>query len=247
MDAREIPLEDLRWLRALAEQLVHDPHLADDAVQETVVTALGRSPRDARSLRGWLRAILRNVLRQEWRRRRRRDRLAAEVEAPRAAPSAAELVEEVALHRRLIEEVHALDEPYHTAIVLRFLRERTPREIALDLGLTTKAVHTRIERALAKLRERLRTDRRAWLLFLGAWGRKRGPGAALVPALKAAALLLAALVTARVLAGGARTPVALASDAGGGGRAADAAGSEAPELWTERRAALPATTSARPE
>jgi len=240
MDGREIPLEDLRWLRTLAAHLVHDPHAADDAVQETVLTALTRRPRDARSLRSWLRAILRNVLRQEWRQRARRARHEARLEPRPAAPSAAELVEEVALHRRLIEQVHALDEPYHAVIVLRFLHERTPREIAQDLGLTTKAVHTRIERALAKLRERLAADRRAWLLCLRPWRRPARP-AWLRPALQFSALLVGTALVARPVRVDAR---AAELSAPGPARAPsearlETAGAPASDAWLARRRPLP--------
>src|SRR6185436_439694 len=89
------------------------------------------------------------------------------------------------LHRRLVEEVHALEEPYRSAILLRFLRGQSPAEIARELAVPVKTVRTRIERGLAKLRERLDrdhgsghgADRAAWLVVLA-----RAPrGAASIP------------------------------------------------------------------
>ena len=134
-------MEDLHWLRALARQLVSDPHLADDAVQDTVLTALVRGPRDAGSLRAWLGAVLRNVLRQEHRaaaRRTVREGARESERRPENAPSTLEVVEELSWHRRLVEIVHELDEPYRTTIVLRFLRGMTPRQIAREANVPVK-------------------------------------------------------------------------------------------------------------
>ena len=60
--SRELCLEDLEWLRALALRLVRDPHTAEDAVQDTLVTARERGPGARASLRAWLAAVLRNAL-----------------------------------------------------------------------------------------------------------------------------------------------------------------------------------------
>lgn len=166
MPLREPAPEDLRWLRGLAARLVRDPHLADDAVQSTLLVALERRPGEERSPREWLRVVLRNVLRQEWRSRARRAAREAGSVSASSERSTLEVVEELALHRRLVERVHALDEPYRTAIVLHFLRGRTPDEIAREQALPVKTVRTRIDRGVVKLRERLGRDREAWLVFL---------------------------------------------------------------------------------
>lgn len=167
----QLAVEDLVWLRRLARSLVRDSHAADDAVQETLVRSLDRGPTGGGSLRGWLAAVLRNVVRSEGRtgaRRRRREE--EHVRATRSGrgsePAALEVVEELQWHRRLVDRVHALDEPYRTAIVMRFLRERTPPEIARELGVPLKTVHSRVDRGLERMREALDResggDRRAW-------------------------------------------------------------------------------------
>jgi len=162
----ELRLEDLEWLRGLAARLVRDPHTADDAVQDALVKALERGPAARASLRAWLATILRNGLRQEWRGRARRAarESAAGVRGPE--PSALEVVEELALHQRLAAEVQALDEPYRTAILLRYLRGREAADIARELGVPEKTVRSRLERGLARLRERMGRDREAWLACL---------------------------------------------------------------------------------
>src|SRR5262245_58685842 len=62
MDAsspRELRLDDLEWLRRLAARLVRDPHSADDAVQDTLLTVLEQGPRARPALRAWLSVVLR--------------------------------------------------------------------------------------------------------------------------------------------------------------------------------------------
>ncbi len=171
-------LDDLRWLHRLARRLVADPNDADDAVQDTLVAALADGPR-ARSLRAWLAAVLRNVVLQRRRaeaRRAARERSSLAPPQPRAPDDVAA---ELAWHRALVERVHALREPYRRTIVERFLRERSPREIARDEGVPAKTVHTRIERGLALLRESLDREhgmRGIWVVALLPLAR-RGRGA----------------------------------------------------------------------
>src|SRR5262245_26558486 len=51
----EALLSHLGWLQALARRLVRDDDLADDLVQETLLTAVKRPPRDAGATGAWLR------------------------------------------------------------------------------------------------------------------------------------------------------------------------------------------------
>lgn len=190
----ELPLEDLRWLRALAARLVRDPHLADDAVQETLVAALERRPRATVSLRAWLGAILRNALRQEWRGRARRARREEQAGPARSERSTLEVIEELALHRRLVERVQALDEQYRTVVVLRYLRGREVDEIAQELAVPAKTVRTRLTRALEQLRQRMGSERQAWLAVLFPCA-----PSALSPALPALLLPMKLKATAAVL------------------------------------------------
>lgn len=154
--------EDLAWLRRLARRLVRDAARADDAVQETLLAA--RRERGPRS-RGWLAAVLRNTLRQGARADARRG--ARERARPQrgAAPAPDDLLAELELHQRLAGHVQALDEPYRETLLLRFLREWSPRRIAAHQGVPVKTVHTRIERGLTRLRARLdrAAPREEWL------------------------------------------------------------------------------------
>ncbi|MEQ1893784.1 MAG: sigma-70 family RNA polymerase sigma factor, partial [Planctomycetota bacterium] len=163
----ELGLEDLAWLRRLAARLVRDPHTAEDAVQDTLVSALEGAPRRGASPRAWLARVLRNTLRQQWRARARRERREALVTSPAGEREPHEVVAELALHRRLADEVERLAEPYRTAVLLRYLRGVDVAAIARELGLPEKTVRTRLERGLGQLRARLGRDRGAWLACLG--------------------------------------------------------------------------------
>jgi len=67
--------------------------------------------------------------------------------------------------------VLALEEPYRTAILLRYYRGMSAAQIARELGIPPATVRTRLMRALDRLRARLdRTndgDGRSWIVALG--------------------------------------------------------------------------------
>src|SRR5258708_33353368 len=106
-------LAETGWLRSLARKLVPtDRDLADDLAQETCLAALKSAPSSERSLHSWLATVLRNLVRQDHRARLRRlarEELAARTEAQ---GSTLEHVETLSVHRRLVEAVLALEEPY---------------------------------------------------------------------------------------------------------------------------------------
>lgn len=158
-----------RWVNALAASLARDPGLADDLVQEAWVQVLRRGPKDDRSPRGWLATILRRQLRQM--RRGDERRLAREQSRARelAEASTAEVVERAELHRSLVQAVLDLREPFRTTVLLRYLEEHTPEEIASLTAVPVATVHSRLGRGLAALRARLgrKHDERSGLF--GAW------------------------------------------------------------------------------
>jgi RNA polymerase sigma factor (sigma-70 family) len=191
------------FLRNLARSLVYDENEADDLVQGTYLAALEGSSGPRRELRGWLAGITRNLARMTWRgesRRRRREHAAARPDGTVSAADTAARMEE---QERLVGVVARLEEPYRTAVVLRYLDGLPPREIATRLDVPVRTVETRLRRALEKLRARLdesyRGDRRRWMaaflpLIHPTGGASRGSGVA------AGAVLKAASVAALVLA-----------------------------------------------
>jgi RNA polymerase sigma factor (sigma-70 family) len=168
-DHPEALLRETAWLRALARTLLQDPHLADDAVQDTCMAALTSGPRSADSRRPWLATVLRNfALRAQLRRSNRaaRERACARAEA---LPSAADLVERISAQRGVVDAVLALDEPLRRTILLRYFEDLPPRVIARELGVPVNTVRTRLQRGLLILRARLDREhgsRAAWAALL---------------------------------------------------------------------------------
>ncbi len=158
------------WIRALALSLVRDAAQADDLVQETLLAGLERRPTGGPTLRQWLRGVLHRRVafwRRGHERRRARERAHA---VPEALPSSAALLERAEAHRRLVEALTGLRDPYRTVLLLRFYEDLAPREIARRQGVPAATVRSQLKRGLAVLRaaldERHGGDRRAWALAL---------------------------------------------------------------------------------
>lgn len=205
-DTEDALLRDGAWLHRLAHHLVRDPELAEDAAQETLVAALERPPARGAG-RGWLRAVLRNALRQSWRREHRRREREDRARVRDTSPGADETATRLAVQRAVVGAVEALDEPLRTTVVLRYLDGHPPREVARRMDVPVKTVHSRLERALPRLRARLDREvdggRDAWtsslLLLLQPTGARPWPA---IEAPSAATALKAVAVVALLAAGG---------------------------------------------
>ena len=75
-----------------------------------------------------------------------------------------EAVQRAEVHRRLVEAVFALAEPYRTTILLRYFEDLPPREVARRMEAPVETVRTRVSRGLEILRRRLEgAGGREWL------------------------------------------------------------------------------------
>jgi RNA polymerase sigma factor (sigma-70 family) len=157
------------FVHRLARRLVGDQR-ADDLSQDVLVAALERPPRGVRRLRSWLGSVVRNRARMARRADERRLGRERATPPPESAPSPAEAVARLEEQRRVVSLVLDLEEPYRSTVVLRFLEEREVREIAETMEVPVATVHTRLRRALARIRAELdrrhRGDRRAWAALL---------------------------------------------------------------------------------
>ena len=169
-----VPIETLlaqrEWVRWLARTLAADESRADDLEQETWLAAVERPPTSDRSIRGWLATVLRRAAskgRRSAARSERRERAAAR---PEGQPSAAAVVAEAELHSRVVRAVLDLDEPYRTALLLRYFENLPPRDVAARTGVPVETARSRAQRGVALLRERFDRehggDRKAWLAAL---------------------------------------------------------------------------------
>ncbi len=163
-------LQHADFLRALAQSLVSDETVAEDAVQEAWVAALERPPDAPGAARSWLRTVVRRILsrsRASTLDRRWHERRAAR---PEAGVDPNWMEERERTIARVGEAVSALDEKYRSVVLLRFFEGLPPREIARRLQLPVETVRTRQKRALQALRAALDDayggDRRSWCLAL---------------------------------------------------------------------------------
>lgn len=145
-------------LRRRLTRLLGDPHLAEDAVQETLARAWRAAPRDVEPdrLRAWLHRTARNVAVDELRRRRRRSELplhdaAAVTAAPQDGPRRAAVAEALAAltpHQRML-------------LLLRYEAGLSLREVGELIDVAEDAARKRVARAKAAFREALEDAERA--------------------------------------------------------------------------------------
>jgi RNA polymerase sigma-70 factor (ECF subfamily) len=168
--APENLLEHSGYVRELARELVFDANLAHDLEQEIWLAALENVPADLRHPRAWLATVARSLAwrtRRGTRRRADREHRAARNEA---VPSSEEVLEREELRAQVVRAVLALDEPYRSALVLRYLEELSPEAAAERLGVPLETLRTRVKRGLQELKRRLERDHGgdhgAWCLAL---------------------------------------------------------------------------------
>ncbi len=146
-------------IRALALSILGDEHAAEDVLQETWLRALTHPPPHQDSLGGWLRRVAEGIaisrLRSEGRRRNRETHWVEDRDCSHTSYDSTERAEVL---RAVVDEVLALDEPYRETVMRRYFEGLPPREIATATQASVATVNSRLQRAQAKLRERL--DRR---------------------------------------------------------------------------------------
>ncbi|MBK9388155.1 MAG: sigma-70 family RNA polymerase sigma factor [Planctomycetes bacterium] len=144
-----------RWLRRLARSVASPIATADDLAQETWLAALRARPDERGSLRPWLASVLRKLGAKQLRGTARAARRERAVARDEAQPSCVEALLELEQQEHLLRAVRALPEPHRRLILWRYYEERTPRQIADELGIAEGAARMRLHRALAELREQL--------------------------------------------------------------------------------------------
>jgi len=127
-----------------ARRVLGDVHEAEDVVQETLIKA------PAGATEGWLYAATYRGAIDKLRARERRARAVAELaRRPRAAEESPFDLE--AVRGRLA----SLDDPYRTAITLRYLEGLEFPEVARRMGTIERTARTWVGRGLEKLRDAL--------------------------------------------------------------------------------------------
>ena len=156
-------VRELDGLRALARALVAGSADADDLVQDAAVIALEHPPDLDRPVRPWLAAVLRNRRRMDRRaslRREARERVAAPDEA--VEPRTEDAIDRARALERVSAALVALDEPFRTAVVRRYLDGESAADIARALGVPGATVRWRIKTGLERLRATLDDSSPRW-------------------------------------------------------------------------------------
>ncbi len=163
-------------IRRLARRLVVDSNDADDLAQDGWVRALRHPPTHGKALGAWVKRIVRSAAIRHF----HKAALRPSANARFAEPEGTGGTPEQALERREIaRDVWAalgeLGPTYAKILKLRFLEDRSAREIAALQGLPIETVRTQIKRALNRMRaslDRRWGDRNSWFVALMAWSRE---------------------------------------------------------------------------
>jgi RNA polymerase sigma-70 factor (ECF subfamily) len=150
-DFADLPVASLR---RLARGLLYDRSAAEDIVQEAWLAALRQSI-DRDGLGPWMFGAVRKLAidkRRAEASRKHREQVVSRVEAQ---PGAADLLAQIEVLRRVLAAVERLDEPYRSAIGLRYFDDLAPREIARRQRLPVNTVRTHVRRGLEHLRRDL--------------------------------------------------------------------------------------------
>jgi len=138
--------------------------LADEALNEVYVKlrASGKSY-SVRNVGAYLFRLALNAATDQRRARDRQslaDRIEAALEIPDPAPGAARIAEEREELRRLEEAIARLPERRRKILIAARMHERSCRDIARELGLSTRTVEIELRRALDHCAEWLDTGRK---------------------------------------------------------------------------------------
>ena len=157
-------------LRHRAAQLLDDPNMAEDMVQELMLLCCrGEEAKlPSAQLRAWLYKSLRNRCMDELRKRRVRKARRLDEPTPSlvgdmppdtitSPGSKAANREQSKAIRELLEQ---FDPKLREVLVLRYFEHRSREEIAERLGISHSVVKARLVKAVAKLREMTRSDSR---------------------------------------------------------------------------------------
>jgi RNA polymerase sigma-70 factor (ECF subfamily) len=144
----------------VAHGILGDPHLAEDATQQAFLDIWRNIPRlrDAAKFEGWSYRLLVHACYAEA--RRRPDWVGLDRLPPGGGPRASEAYASVLERDRLERAFHRLSLDHRAVIVMRYLLDMTPEQVAETLGIPRRTVYSRLKRAMPAMRAALEADAR---------------------------------------------------------------------------------------
>ena len=168
--AEQLVRDNIAWMLALAERMLRDRSLAEDAVQEAFISALrGLSRFEGRSsIKTWLHRITVNASLTKLRQLKRLgeqsidehlpefDRQDCRIEAPWPyLATVQEILENAELRARVTAGIDELPDSYRIVLQLRDIEGYTTGEVAALLEISEANVKVRLHRARAALKKLL--------------------------------------------------------------------------------------------
>ena len=168
--AEQLVRDNIAWMLALAERMLRDRSLAEDAVQEAFISALrGLSRFEGRSsIKTWLHRITVNASLTKLRQLKRLaekpidehlpefDRQECRIEAPWPyLATVQEVLENAELRARVNAGIDELPDSYRIVLQLRDIEGYATREVAALLEISEANVKVRLHRARAALKKLL--------------------------------------------------------------------------------------------
>ena len=170
IEPEKLVRDNIAWMLNLAERLLRDRGLAEDAVQDAFISAFrGLQKFEHRSsLKTWLHRITVNAALTKLRQSKRRaeqsidedlpefDQYNCRIEAPwNSLASVEEVIESEDLRHQVTEGINALPDSYRIVLQLRDIEGYDTAEVALQLEISESNVKVRLHRARAALKKRL--------------------------------------------------------------------------------------------
>ncbi len=149
---REDLLVHAGFVRGRARAALRGDADCEDLEQDVWRAALAGAPVEVERQRPWLVTVLRRRAADFLRGRGRRARRERAAARPETVASTADAVERAETGRRLVAAVLALEEPFRSAVLLRFQDGLPPRAVAERLGVPVETARSRIRRGLERLR-----------------------------------------------------------------------------------------------
>jgi RNA polymerase sigma-70 factor, ECF subfamily len=144
----------------VAHGILGDPHLAEDATQQAFLDIWRNIPRlrDPAKFEGWSYRLLVNACYAEA--KRKPDWTHYDDLPTGSEPMAGETYTSVVERDRLERAFAQLSLDHRSVIVLRYLLDMTPEEVAETLDIPRRTVYSRLKRAMPAMRAALEADAR---------------------------------------------------------------------------------------